>query len=184
MELDLLEQINSKVSAITPASFSGASVSSSDQLVAALLFSNILTSPRNDPQLAKAAIHTYNSQQTPQTIYGPNTLGGQYGALLASVSLSVDAVFQTNYKWQLIITGVTNPNPPFQSYDPTVNTFDDVPTAKFYYLKPGANLQINVFNSVSTNTTDGIMSIFPVWNQLTQTQYNVINKYMGATAEY
>lgn len=149
-----------------------------------LLSSGILTNPQNDPALALSALHTYTSQQTPQTIYGPTTIGGQYGALLASISISVDAVFQTNYKWQLIITGVTSPNPPFQDYDPTVNTFDDVPNGKFYYVKPGANVQINVFNSVSTNTTDGIMSVFTVWNALTAAQANVIKKYMGIIENY
>lgn len=180
VEVNLLEQISSQLSALS----SSSGPSSAEQLTAALLFSNILTNPQNDPALALTASHSNTTQASPQTIYGPTPIGGQYGALLASVSISVDAIFQTNYKWQLLITGVTSPNPPFQDFDPTVNTFDDVPTAKFYFVKPGANIQINVYNSVSGNTSDGIMSVFPVWNQLTSSQYAVIRKYMGSIEQF
>lgn len=148
-----------------------------DVFALTLLQSNILTNPATNPQQATTVSHTYTSQQSPQVVYGPNAIGGNYGALLASVSLSVDAVFQTNYQWQFQVTGVTGPTTPFQDFDPTVNVFDIVPSGKFFYMKPGANIQINAYNATSGNTTDGIMSVYVVWNILTPQQYQIINKY-------
>lgn len=150
-----------------------------DAIAIALLNSSIMAAPLQDPRQATPVLHTFTSQSSPQAVYPRNTLAGSNGALLASVSISVDAIFQTNYQWQYVIDGVTSPVPPFQDFDPTVNVMDLVPTGKFFYLKPGAGLTINAFNSVSGNSSDGIMSILVTTNQLTQKQAAVIQKYLG-----
>lgn len=132
--------------------------------------------PVIDKKIAVSVPATSTNSSQPFTVY-QNSIGGTYGCRLASVSIAVDAVFQTNFFWADFITGVTQPNPPLGPFDPTVNTFDEVPSGKFFVLKPGASIKITAINNVSTNLTNGIMSVNVVYDLITEGEYNLLQRY-------
>ena len=113
--------------------------------------------------------------QNPFAVLPKTTIAGSYGARLASVSIAVDAVFQANYYWKLIVDGVTNPAAPFVPFDPTVNTFDLIPSGTFYLLKPGAAITLLAYNATGT-TNDGHASIYISADMIdTQEEYDILS---------
>ena len=111
--------------------------------------------------------------QNPKTILD-TAIAGSYGARLASVSIAVDAVFQANYYWKLVVDGVTSPTQPFIPFDPTVNTFDLIPSGTFYLLKPGAGIHFYAYNATGT-TNDGHASIYVSADLIdNQNEYNIL----------
>lgn len=141
----------------------------------ALIKTMLLTSDINSPFIDKAiAISVPNTSvsTSPFTVYSA-TIGGQWGARLATGSIAVDSIFQTNYNWNFVLTGATSTNNTFQPFDPTVNTFDIVPNGKFIIVKPGTRLTIQAYNNTST-TSDGIMSVYVVADLLKQDEAGLI----------
>jgi len=111
--------------------------------------------------------------QSPATILN-TAVAGSYGARLASVSIAVDAIFQANYYWKLVVDGVTSPTQPFIPFDPTVNTFDLIPSGTFYLLKPGAGVHFYAYNATGT-TSDGHASIYVSADLIdNQDEYNIL----------
>ena len=126
-----------------------------------------------DPKFA-VSVSASTTAQAPQVIY-QRTVGGPHGAIVRSVSVSVDAVFQTNFYWQSVISGTDQgDSTPFQPFDPTVNVFDAVPQQGGYRgqqgipVAPGAQIKISAYNHNSGNSTNGIMSVYVVFDQITQ----------------
>jgi len=141
-----------------------------------ILHNPLLVHPFVDREINVDVPQASTSPNTPFTVYD-YAVGGQYGARLSSVSISVDAIFQANYYWTMFIDGVTGPNGKnFQPFDPTVNTFEAVPTAEFYYLKPQAHVTITAYNQ-SGISNDGHMSVFVSADQMTQGQQTIFNNY-------
>ena len=134
--------------------------------------SSILKHPNYIPSIANIASST-STLQNPITLFD-TPIGSNYGAVLASVSLSADTVFQSDYYWQLSVSGITNPNPPFMPFDPTVNTFDLIPAGVFFLLKPGSAVKIKAYNHNTANITDGLLSIYVVVDILTQNESEVL----------
>jgi len=111
--------------------------------------------------------------QNPKAILD-TAVAGSYGARLASVSIAVDSIFQANYYWKLVVDGVTSPTQPFIPYDPTVNTFDLIPSGTFYLLKPGAGIHFYAYNATGT-TSDGHASIYVSADLIdNQNEYNIL----------
>jgi len=111
--------------------------------------------------------------QNPKAILD-TAVAGSYGARLASVSIAVDAVFQANYYWKLVVDGVTSPTQPFIPFDPTVNTFDLIPAGTFYLLKPGAGVHFYAYNATGI-TSDGHASIYVSADLIdNQNEYNIL----------
>jgi len=111
--------------------------------------------------------------QNPKTILD-TAIAGSYGARLASVSIAVDAIFQANYYWKLVVDGITSPTQPFIPFDPTVNTFDLIPSGTFYLLKPGAGIHFYAYNATGT-TNDGHASIYVSADLIdNQNEYNIL----------
>jgi hypothetical protein len=149
----------------------------------AILANNILGSPSVDREIATSIPSTYNTSTSPFTVYD-QPVGANYGALLSSVSISVDAIFQANFNWSLFIDGVTGPTGKnYEQWDPTVNTFEAVPTSKAYLLNPQAHVQIKVYNAKSTNSNPGIMSVFVAAGQLSASEAKVLSKYKALLDE-
>lgn len=134
----------------------------------------LLKTPNNDKSIDVIVPYTYNTASAPFTVYNRRSVAGPYGARLASVSLSVDAVFQANYYWKSKIDSVTPSGVNFVPWDSTVNTFEEVPTGNPFLLRPGSGIAITAYNAVSTNTNDGIMSVSVVSSDLTEDEWNAV----------
>ena len=120
--------------------------------------------------------YTSNSLESPFTVYS-NNVAGDNGARLASVSISVDAVFQSGFQNNLFIDGVTGVNgKTFLPFDPTVSTFEQVPQGEFMYLKPGASVLIQAYYTGS-GSTNGSMSVSVVSDQLSLYQAAIKRAY-------
>jgi len=118
-------------------------------------------------------VSALSTLQSPATLLD-TAVAGSYGARLASVSIAVDAVFQANYYWKLVVDGVTSPTQPFIPFDPTVNTFDLIPSGTFYLLKPGAGIHFYAYNATGT-TSDGHASIYVSADLIdNQNEYNIL----------
>lgn len=130
------------------------------------------------PKITVTVPHTYNSVSNSFTVFD-RIIAQTYGATLATLSISVDAIFQTNYYWFPGISGVMDSSTSldFQPFDQTVNVFDAVPTAKSFLLPPGASVTIKAYNNVSTNTQDGHVSVYATYSQLTAAEAAVLRKY-------
>jgi hypothetical protein len=147
-----------------------------------ILSGNVLGVPFFDREIATEVPYTVQSAATPFKVYD-FPVGGSNGALLSSVSIAVDSVFQTNYLWTLFIDGVTGPTGnQFESFDPTVNTFEAVPASKTYLLKPQAHVQIKAYNANSGNNNNGIISVFVVAGMLNPAEAAVLQKYQDVLA--
>ena len=141
------------------------------EVVQLLMSNTVMLKPTYLPLIGQS-IPASSSVSNPYTVLSTQ-LAGSYGARLASVSIAVDSVFQTNFYWRVIVDGVVDPNIPFQPFDPTVNVFDLVPSGTFFLLKPGAGIHIQAYNNNSGNTTNGIMSIYIALDLLDQTMAKV-----------
>jgi hypothetical protein len=117
----------------------------------------------------EVSVPSTSTLQSPFNVYGPTTIGGQWGARIATISLAVDAVFQTNYYWRFIISGATGTYNDFGPFDSNINTFDIVPMGKFINVKAGANLTVQAYNQTGT-ANNAIMSVYTVADHLTQKQ--------------
>jgi hypothetical protein len=153
---------------------------SNDDLIAlieAVRSNSDMKIPFVDRSIGNTVPYTYAGQAAPYTVYD-FPIGSDSGARLASVSISVDAIFQANYYWSLFIDGVTGPTGKnYEPFDPTVNTFEAVPASKFYILRPGARVQIKAYNAVSGNTKDGIISVFVAADLLTPAQWAMYSRF-------
>jgi hypothetical protein len=164
----------------TSASVKGVSDAVIAILAQSILGRSTLLHPTDDPVI-DVSVPTTATVANPFTVYSKPVSYGN-GALLASVSISTDAIFQANYDWTLNIDGVSGPQGKSQiPFDPTVNTFEAVPSARTFYLKPGAAVTITASNSTGTSST-GIMSVYVVTDQLTEYEAAIITKYNALLA--
>jgi hypothetical protein len=113
----------------------------------------------------------------PFTVYEKAVGSSGGGSLLASVSIAVDSVFQTDYYWSLFIDGVTGPaGSTFEPFDPTVNTFEAVPSARSYLLDPGAKVKITAYNHGNV-AHDGTISVYIAAGTLSAEERKILVKY-------
>lgn len=141
-----------------------------------IMNTSTMTQPTQAPQIATVVPYTNNSALNAFTVFS-QPIAGSYGARLASVSVAVDAVFQSNFKWLLQVASVTSAGISYQSFDPTVNTFEDVPSGTFFLVGPGSTVVIKAFNNNPSNTNNGIMSVNLTYDQLSATQASAIKRY-------
>ena len=146
-----------------------------NELITANILSRLNTTLRHPNYIPSIAdvVPSTSTLQNPFDVFDA-VIGGTYGSRLSGVSLAVDSVFQTNYHWQLQVDGITNPNPSFMPFDPTVNTFDLVPQGEFYLVKPGSGIHIKSYNHNTSNTTDGVISIYIAIDMLNQEESNAL----------
>ena len=125
---------------------------------------NTLTNPNPIEDTNIVALAT-STAANPQVLFNDN-IGGTYGGKVYSISLAVDAVFQSNFYIKVEIDGVSigtikHPNN-FHPWDATTNTFDYVKTNTNYKLQKNANITISAYNNNSGNTTNGNVSVYIV----------------------
>jgi hypothetical protein len=148
-----------------------------------ILTSCALGSPYVDRQIANVVPASVKTSTSPFTVYD-YAVGGSCGAVLSSVSISVDAVFQANFYWSMFIDGVTGPTgKEYEPFDPTVNTFEAVPAAKVYLLRPQAHVQIKAYNANGNNNNNAIMSVYVVSGQLLPSEAMILTKYRALLDE-
>ena len=135
---------------------------------------SLLKNPNNDKDIDVEVPATGYPSASPFVVYNRRAVAGPYGARLASVSYSVDAIFQSNFYWKSKIDGITTPSATFQPWDSTVSTFEEVPTGNPFLLKPGAGIAIYAYNANSSNTSNGIMSVSVVAADLTEDEYEAV----------
>lgn len=163
----------------TPATSSN--VRDSEVILAAtsILNNSAMSEPVEVPSIANS-VPSSATKDDPAVVFN-ETISGSYGARLASISVAVDAVFQTNYKWLLSILNTGYPSQTWQSFDPTVNTFEEVPSGKYFIVKAGTTIQIKAYNNTGTSS-DGIMSVYLVYDQLTSSEAAILSKYDSVVA--
>ena len=161
-------------------------MSSTQDIIAAaqtILHNPVIRNPWFDLESAYQNVsHSNTTPAAPAIIYN-YPVGGQFGAKLASVSVSADSVFQSNFYWAVFIDGVTGPaGKNFKPFDPTVNTYEAVPAAEFYLLKPFAVVQILAYNQGGTST-NGTLSVSIAADLLTQDEQTILQKYINTLGE-
>ena len=123
--------------------------------------------------ISNIRIKTINNISIPYTATATSpflvfeTKSGVNGSYLVSLSLAYDTSnTAVNYLFLFSFDGIDIENNNYSQLSTQAGVFDFVPTGVFFQLPANSYLRIYAYNSNSSNTTNGNISINAVWSDL------------------